>query len=361
MQATRIIGILITVLAVADVAAAQAPNITNARVETRAVRGALDADVKAAIAAASAPLWIGYAVPIVAGRHHMCCDTYTDDWCCGMCPLERDRGFATQSSSRDAQPIPLETSRGLVVMLRAERGRLDRIRTFTSECQLDGGGTVVQWLGNADPAASVRMLTEYARAGAKSDDADDRPPAKGAVAAIAFHGHADADRVLEGLAGPGQGRAARKDAAFWLGVARGRAGFEALRRLVKREGPTEYRKNLVFPLSQSREPEAIATLIELARQDSSGEVRGQALFWLAQKAGKQAAAAITEAIEQDPDTDIKKKAVFALSQLPRSEGVPLLIQVARTNRNPVVRKQAMFWLGQSNDARAVAFFEEVLK
>jgi hypothetical protein len=37
-----------------------------------------------------------------------------------------------------------------------------------------------------------------------------------------------------------------------------------------------------------------------------------------------------------------------------------LIQVARNNRNPVVRKEAMFWLGQSNDTRALAFFEEIL-
>jgi hypothetical protein len=34
--------------------------------------------------------------------------------------------------------------------------------------------------------------------------------------------------------------------------------------------------------------------------------------------------------------------------------------VAQTNRNPEVRKQAMFWLGQSNDPRALQFFEKVL-
>jgi hypothetical protein len=40
--------------------------------------------------------------------------------------------------------------------------------------------------------------------------------------------------------------------------------------------------------------------------------------------------------------------------------VPKLIEVARNNKNAVVRKQAMFWLGQSNDPRALKFFEEVL-
>ena len=53
--------------------------------------------------------------------------------------------------------------------------------------------------------------------------------------------------------------------------------------------------------------------------------------------------------------------MFALSQLPAGEGVPKLIEVARTHANPAVRKQAMFWLGQSKDARAISFFEEILK
>ena len=65
-------------------------------------------------------------------------------------------------------------------------------------------------------------------------------------------------------------------------------------------------------------------------------------------------------MEEDPDTEVKRKAVFALSQLPKAEGVPLLIETARKNRNREVRKQAMFWLGQSDDPRALAFFEEVL-
>jgi HEAT repeat protein len=89
-------------------------------------------------------------------------------------------------------------------------------------------------------------------------------------------------------------------------------------------------------------------------------MRSEALFWLGQRAGAQAVSAIAEAIDRDPDTDVKKKAVFALSQLPKDDGVPKLIDVARTNRNAEVRKQAMFWLGQSNDPRALKFFEEVL-
>ena len=49
-----------------------------------------------------------------------------------------------------------------------------------------------------------------------------------------------------------------------------------------------------------------------------------------------------------------------LAELKDGEGVPLLIDLARRHRNPAVREQAFFWLGESEDARALAFFEEVL-
>jgi hypothetical protein len=102
-------------------------------------------------------------------------------------------------------------------------------------------------------------------------------------------------------------------------------------------------------------------LITFARDGRDRNVRSTALFWLGQRAGERAAATITDAIQNDPDTEVKRQAVFALSQLPRGEGVTRLLDVARNNRNPEVRKQAMFWLGQSQDPRALAFFEEVLR
>jgi HEAT repeat protein len=105
----------------------------------------------------------------------------------------------------------------------------------------------------------------------------------------------------------------------------------------------------------------VERLVALARDGRSRGVRSSALFWLSQRAGDQAVGPISDAIERDPDTEVKRQAVFALSRLPREQGVPRLIDVARNNRNPQVRQQAMFWLGQSQDARALAFFEDVLR
>jgi HEAT repeat protein len=70
---------------------------------------------------------------------------------------------------------------------------------------------------------------------------------------------------------------------------------------------------------------------------------------------------LNAAVESDPNFEVKKRAVFALSQLPKEESVPQLVRVADTNSNFAIRKEAIFWLGQSNDPRAIAYIEAVLK
>ena len=42
------------------------------------------------------------------------------------------------------------------------------------------------------------------------------------------------------------------------------------------------------------------------------------------------------------------------------EGVPALLATARTDKDAKIRRSAIFWLGQSEDPRALAYFEEVL-
>ena len=192
----------------------------------------------------------------------------------------------------------LEPADTLFVFLRIESRRLERVRMFDNGCPIDAGNRPVTWLRDVKPGESIALLAGLA-AGQHplAADATERHVSKSALAAIAQH-----------------------------------AG-----------------------------PEAVQPLLRLARQAPQPKLRADALFWLAQRAGREAGAAITDAIANDPDTDVKKRAVFALSQLPADEGVPKLIDVARNNKNPAVRKQAIFWLGQSKDARALAFFEEVLR
>ena len=339
------------------------PGLRNARVETRAVpAGGFAAEVRKLVGAPG-PRWIGYSQPIVEGNHRMCCFNSIssagkgrkDRFCCGGCALERDSSF-TIGGDGD-RPVQLEGSPGLVVLLRADRGRIGKVRTFDDECGIDAGGLPFTWLTDVSPEESIALLGSIVR---QLDDGHEDAPGP-ALAAVALTAHPSADALLESLLARGQPRDLRRKAAFWTGNSRGARGFEILRRVIPNDPDADFRKHGTFALSQSSAPAAIDVVLTMAKSDPDGEVRGQALFWLAQKAGDRASQAIENAIRDDPDEEVKKKAVFALSQLPKGEAVPELIRVARTNRNAEVRKQAIFWLGQTRDPRALAFIEEILE
>ena len=110
------------------------------------------------------------------------------------------------------------------------------------------------------------------------------------------------------------------------------------------------------------EPRAVDVMLEAARRHPVARVRKPvAVLARADRVAPRGRRRSAAAIDDDPEIEVKKQAVFALSQLPADEGVPHLIRVARDEQATVeVRKQAMFWLGQSDDPRALAFFEEVL-
>jgi hypothetical protein len=271
----------------AGVAGAQPAHLENARLEVREAGADAAATFASVLAAQREPAWIGYSVPGAAGRT-MCCFEFFEGEPRGGggCRLEHEGSYG---NSRRKGAVPLEDAAHIVVLVRASAGRIEKVRTFSTDCALDAGGRSVIWLSGLDEAQSVRILAPLA---AK----DVRKVSEGAMHALSAHA--------------------------------GRPSVD--------------------------------TLISLAKTHATSRTRGHALFWLAQRAGEEARSAITSALENDPETDVKKKAVFALSQLPQDEGVPLLIRTARQNRNPEVRRQAMFWLGQSQDTRAVAFFEEIL-
>jgi hypothetical protein len=353
--------------------AAQAPHVVNARMRTLSASAGLASTFHSIESGETGPAWIGYAVPVVPGKHAMCCNGSMGEFAeggCGRCRLESDHGEEGGHSvnSGDERRVKLESSPYFLMLYRTAGGKVLKIRSFSPECEPDAAGLPLVWLADVRPADSVAWLSSFVKAAAARAEAegdDDGPGEDGglsnsALTAIAFHADASAERALEGFVAAGQPERLREHAAFWLGVARGRQGYQVLSRLLRDDPSERFREKAVFALHVSKEPEAVDAIIGVAHQDPSAQVRGQALFWLAQKAGKRAAATITEAIENDPETDVKKHAVFALSQLPRDEGVPLLIQVARTNGNAAVRQQAMFWLGQSQDPRALAFFEQIL-
>jgi hypothetical protein len=120
--------------------------------------------------------------------------------------------------------------------------------------------------------------------------------------------------------------------------------------------------DLVFPAILADSVSVSRDLLDLARDHRAPRAsRKAAIFWLSQEAGEAVTRELGDFVASDAqDRELREHAVFALSQLPRDEGVPILIRVARTNRDPEIRRKALFWLGQSEDARALALFEEIL-
>ncbi len=86
---------------------------------------------------------------------------------------------------------------------------------------------------------------------------------------------------------PGQVRDLRRDAAFWLGAARGEAGASVVERLARDDADDDFREHLTFMLTLVGD-RGIDTLIALAKRDPSAKVRGQALFWLGQSGDQRA-------------------------------------------------------------------------
>jgi hypothetical protein len=352
------------VVATGDFALAQKPTTTNAQVQELSAGGGLKPAIDSILQKQAEPAWIGYRIPTVAREHTMCCfDGLGDDSnCCAGCRLESgsngrsSEGWSGRSAIGCSSPEPLPYA---FVFLRVEDNQIGKIRVFSGDCPLDFSNLPVYWLEDARPEQSIDFLVELAVSGAGSESRK-KSPARQAVMAVAVHDSPAADQALERFMQRNQPERLREEAAFWLGVERGKKGLELLLKYVKDDPDDRFREKGTFALSQSKEPTAVKELIGMAHNDPSARVRGQAIFWIAQIGGRKEAEQITAAIENDPETEVKNKAVFALSQMHDGEGVPLLINVARTNKNPAVRKKAIFWLGQSHDPRALDFLEELL-
>ncbi len=336
------------------------PQIADGQLETRAVTGNLSSSVQQIEREGAKPLWIAYGVEEIAGERSVCCGNYNngENIGCGTCNLENEYGN-TVGNRRSGGTVNLEHGGQLVVLLRVADKHVMKIGLASDDCTLDAGGLRVVWLSGVRAEESVSLLAGYVRP-EQIQRQGEHGMSEQALTAIALHADPTADRAFASFVSSTQPEGLRERASFWLGAARGEEGLVLLKQMAKSDPSAEVREKVSFALYVSHAPGAVDEMIRMAHDDESAHVRGQVLFWLAQKAGKKAEGAITGAIENDPDTDVKKKAVFALSQMPKEEGVPKLIQVAQTNRNPEVRKQAMFWLGQSNDPRALAFFEKVL-
>ena len=329
--------------------------VRSAHLEKRDAAHGLQPAVDAVLHADQGPAWLAWRVPAVARSGDR--GNWNDGE--GRCVLDDDGDFRGDHGIRG-------NLEDLVVLVRGTAGAIDRLTFSDARCTVDAGGRTVYWLDSVVPAESVRLIAGVVTNRARSDRGDGdhgdrhRDPAQRGIAAIALHRDDASDAALGQFVQPSSPKWLRRDAAFWLGAARGESGAAIVTKLARTDADESFREHLTFVLTLTGES-GIPTLIDLAKHDASAGVRGQALFWLAQKAGQRAVATLGQAVSEDPNSEVRKRAVFAISQLPKDDAVPKLIELAKTHRDPEVRKQAMFWLGQTGDPRAIAFFESLLK
>lgn len=323
-----------TVLGAVSVCAQQ-PQVENAKVESIALSGTLQAELARH---GSGPFWAAWSEPIIHGhRFDGCWSSYSDG--------------IYQDGHVVGAPVRLEGQTTLLILVRIDNSQVDQVRLSSLDCRFDGGGVPFYSITGVSPEQSVAWL---------KTQVNERNPER-MISAIALHSDPASDKALDELIGTTQPVRVRERAAYWLGTTRGARGLEILKRMIAGDPDMRVREQAVSALAQSKDPNALTLLISEAREDKTPQIRSRALQSLAQKAQKQAADTIASAVANDPERQVKLAAANALKQLPEAEGIPLLIQVAKTNADPDVRKRAMQLLGQSKDPRAIDYFAQVLK
>lgn len=227
----------------------------------QAVAGGLAQTIAQVASSESGVAWIGYAVPMVAGDHHMC------DW--------KDGGA----------PVRLEPSDTLMVMVRVEAGQVERIRAFPEHCRIDAGGRTVQWLTGVRPAESVAWLGARATTPGTA-----RRLADGALSALALQAEPAALDWLLQTARAASAPHVRGQALFWLSQRAGQRAVGAIAEAIERDPDTEVKRTAVFALSQLPADDGVPRLIQIARAHSNAAVRKQAFFWLGQSKDPRALA-----------------------------------------------------------------------
>jgi hypothetical protein len=247
---------------------AQRPPIQNGRVEQRTPAD-LAAEVGAIAAQAAEPVWVGWRVPIAGVR--TLCSWYVDD-------TVAVRGFLASTGDPGAPsvpqitapegPVPIEAGTGLVVLLRLNAGRVERLRTLTDDCPIDAGGRTIHWFEGLSAPRSLAYLDTHARL----DDAGDldrqtmgarRSLAQSAVSAMALHADTTVASALLAVIARGSDAAVTRRAVQGLAGLPEHAGVAHLIALARTSADQAVRRDAVTELGRIKDPRAIAYLAEV--------------------------------------------------------------------------------------------------
>ena len=245
-------------LLIASTAWAQELRLSNGRIETHSGAANFAREFNALKSRLTEPTWVGYSAPIIDGDHTMC---DWGDW---------------RNMQPSLAPVHLEAPTYFFVLFRIESGEVVRIRSYSADCPLDGGGKTVHVFSNVPPADSVAFLKTFMTPSQTSKIVDS------AVVALAMHKGDAALNTLLDMAKDDKSTKVRGTALFWLAQRAGDKAVGAIRNAIDNDPETEVKKKAIFALSQLPKDEGVPLLIQQARTNKNPEVRKQAMFWLGQ-------------------------------------------------------------------------------
>jgi HEAT repeat protein len=153
----------------------------------------------------------------------------------------------------------------------------------------------------------------------------------------------------------------RGNAIHWLGQHPSIRNTSYLRDLYVRLDEPELKEKAMFALSQTRNRENAQFLLGIALDESeSVEVRKKALFWSGQM--RIMTQELFDLYDQVSDRELREQLIFVYSQRRRDDAaIEKLIDIVRNETDSELRRRAIFWLGQTNDPRAIAVLEEIIR
>jgi hypothetical protein len=162
------------------------PKTENAKLQTRAVNGTLDASFRPIVSSQVEPAWIGYQVAQVSGERSMC------------------------------GTVSLEGAKEFVVLYRVAAGQVEKIRTYATDCTFDAGDLPLYWLTGVDGSQSALLLASFIPPADANKKGLEWQLANSALSAIARH-QDGAPALIDLARRPLVSAQMRQEAVRWLG------------------------------------------------------------------------------------------------------------------------------------------------
>ena len=255
----------------AGAAFAQQPLAVNARIVTRPAQPNLGQAIASIVKDQADAAWVGYAVQVAVDASG---NPKNDDGWSERCRLEQNSAGVDTRTSGPAGAVRLEPSPIIMVLLRVQNHEVQKIRTFSLDCQIDAGGLPLFWMSGAGGADSVAFLKTFV------GDGTLRGLSEQALGAIGRHKDPAATALLLDLARNGANARLRERSLVWIAQRAESRALATISDAIERDADMSVKKQAVFALSRLPSGEGVPLLITLARSNPHPEVRKQAMLWL---------------------------------------------------------------------------------